>query len=68
MIMGCKKKLIEETRINTLTVIRMEVPCCGGLLQMVRLAQQNSTVNLPVKEIVISISGKILTERWVQKI
>ena len=56
--------LIEETRINTLTVMRMEVPCCGGLMQVVRVASRNSKVKVPVKELVVSIKGEILSEEW----
>ncbi len=31
--------LIDEAKINTINVMMMEVPCCGGLLQMVKAAQ-----------------------------
>ena len=58
------RKLIEVAKVNTLTVMRMEVPCCGGLLQMVKLAQQSTSVKVPVKEIVVSISGETIREHW----
>jgi NAD-dependent dihydropyrimidine dehydrogenase PreA subunit len=57
--------LIEEAKINTITVMMMEVPCCGGLLQMVNQARQMCSRKVPVKKIVVSIKGEILTEDWV---
>ena len=32
------RRLIDEAKVNTITVMRMEVPCCGGLLQIVNAA------------------------------
>lgn len=58
-------RLIEESRINTLTVIKMEVPCCGGLLQMARSAMQAASRKVPIKFITIGIQGDILEEEWV---
>jgi len=43
----------------------MEVPCCGGLAQMVQMAAQQATRKVPVKEVVIGIKGNILQEEWV---
>jgi len=31
------RRLIDEARVNTITVMIMEVPCCGGLSQLVRI-------------------------------
>lgn len=57
-------RLIDESGINTITVIRMEVPCCGGLLQIVKLALQRTRNRLPVKEVVVSVSGEIIKDEW----
>jgi len=57
--------LIDEAKVNTITVMMMEVPCCGGLLGMVREAKQMSSRNVPVKALVVSIKGEILSEDWV---
>jgi len=57
--------LIEEAKVNTVTVMRMEVPCCSGLTGMVKLAQEQAKRKVPVKEIIISIEGEILSEEWV---
>ncbi len=43
----------------------MEVPCCGGLSQTVRMASQMASRKVPVKEVVISIRGEVLSEDWV---
>jgi ferredoxin len=56
--------LIDGAKVNTITVMMMEVPCCGGLLGMVREAKQMSSRNVPVKAIVVSIKGEILSEDW----
>jgi NAD-dependent dihydropyrimidine dehydrogenase PreA subunit len=57
--------MISEATINTLTVPIMEVPCCGGLIQMAKMAVQQSGRNIPVKKIVVGIKGEILHEEWV---
>ena len=57
--------MIEEAKVNTLTVIIMQVPCCMGLLQMVKTAASLARRKVPVKLIVAGIEGKILKEEWV---
>jgi NAD-dependent dihydropyrimidine dehydrogenase PreA subunit len=57
--------LIEKSMVNTITVMIMEVPCCGGLLSIVQESMQNSTRKVPVKLIVSSIQGKAIHEEWV---
>ncbi len=51
------KRLITDARVKTITVVRMEVPCCGSLVQMVRLAAGMAGRNVPIEEIVLSVSG-----------
>jgi len=58
-------RLINDAKVNTITVLRMEVPCCGGLVQLVQNAVVNSGRKVPVKEVVLGISGEILSEEWV---
>jgi hypothetical protein len=53
---------IDEAKVNVITVMIMEVPCCGGLIGMVREAQQMCSRRVPVKAIVVSIHGEILSE------
>jgi NAD-dependent dihydropyrimidine dehydrogenase PreA subunit len=57
--------MIDVAKLNTITIMMMEVPCCGGLLQMVRTALGNATRKVPVKEIIVAINGEVLKEEWV---
>lgn len=57
--------MIGDAQINTLTVLRMEVPCCGSLVQMAQMAAQNASRKVPVKEIIVGIQGNILAENWI---
>jgi NAD-dependent dihydropyrimidine dehydrogenase PreA subunit len=57
--------LIDQARINTLTVMMMQVPCCGGLLQMVKAATTNAGRKVPVKAVIVGVEGEILREAWV---
>ncbi|MBI9069061.1 MAG: 4Fe-4S binding protein [Salinivirgaceae bacterium] len=57
--------MVDNANINTITVMRMEVPCCGGLLQMVQLALQKTKRKVPVKLLTISSTGEVLEEKWV---
>ena len=59
------RRLIDEARVNTITVMMMEVPCCGGLSQLVKMASAQASRKVPVKEIIVSIKGEILNEAWV---
>jgi NAD-dependent dihydropyrimidine dehydrogenase PreA subunit len=56
--------LITDAQVNTITVLIMEVPCCGGLLAMVQEAVANSVRKVPVKLAVVGIQGEILQEEW----
>lgn len=61
------RSLISEAQINTLTVMKMVVPCCGGLLQLVNLAMQEAGRSVPVKVITVSTEGRIIQEDWVSE-
>jgi NAD-dependent dihydropyrimidine dehydrogenase PreA subunit len=57
--------MVDIAKVNTITVMMMEVPCCGGLLQMVKNSLSKASRKVPVKEIMISLSGEVLNEEWV---
>jgi len=57
--------LIDEAKINTLTVMIMEVPCCSGLAAIAQQALSKAKRKIPIKKIVISLKGEILTEDWI---
>lgn len=58
------KSLIDDARINTLTVMIMEVPCCGGLLRIAQSAVAEASRKIPVKLVIVSTKGEILKEDW----
>ena len=59
------KKLIDDSKINTLNVMIMQVPCCSGLLQIAKIALDQAFRKVPVKLTVVGIEGEILQEEWV---
>lgn len=56
--------MIDNARVNTITVLMMEVPCCGGLVQLVQTALKLSKRYVPVKVMVVSIQGEVISEDW----
>lgn len=58
------KAMILRSEINTLTVIIMEVPCCGGLLGLAQKAVTEAGRKIPLKLVVIGIKGDVLKEEW----
>jgi NAD-dependent dihydropyrimidine dehydrogenase PreA subunit len=56
--------MINVAKVNTITVMMMEVPCCSGLLQMVRTALDKASRKVPVKKIIVGINGEIISEDW----
>lgn len=59
------KSWLDDAKINTLTVVIMQVPCCRGLLALAQQAAQQAQRKVPVKAIVVGIKGDILSEGWV---
>ena len=60
------KSMIDDAQINTLTVMTMQVPCCAGLVAIAQQALQSAKRKIPIKSIVISLQGDVLSEDWVQ--
>jgi NAD-dependent dihydropyrimidine dehydrogenase PreA subunit len=57
--------LIDSARVNTITVMMMEVPCCGGLLQMVKSALSQASRKVPLKMMIVGINGEVQQDDWV---
>lgn len=57
--------MITESRLNTITVVRMEVPCCGGLTRLAQLAVQHSGRKIPLKQAVVNARGEVIHEDWI---
>ena len=53
-------EIIAGNDIKSVTVLRMEVPCCGGLEQAAITALKNSGKFIPWQVVTFSIDGKIL--------
>lgn len=72
VVVGCPKlddnqhyreKLTEiftMSAIRSITVLRMEVPCCGGIVMAARQALAASGKDIPFKEVTISIRGQVV--------
>jgi len=58
------KSWIDDAKINTLTVLIMQVPCCGGLLNLAQQAAEDATRKVPIKYVVVGVQGEILQEEW----
>lgn len=69
-VIGCPKldmtdyaekltQIIAENDIRSVTVVRMEVPCCGGIENAVKQALQTSGKFIPWSVVTISTDGKI---------
>ncbi|GAB1476576.1 4Fe-4S binding protein [Bacillota bacterium] len=52
--------IIKENNIKNVTVVRMEVPCCGGIEHAVKQALLNSGKMIPWQVVTISTDGEIL--------
>lgn len=52
--------IISQNDIKSVTIVRMEVPCCGGIEHAAKTAIQNSGKFLPWQVVTISTDGKIL--------
>jgi len=55
----------DDAKINTLTVMRMQIPCCGGLLGLAQEAAKRAKRKVPIKYIIVSVEGTIFKEEWV---
>ena len=53
-------EIIAKNDIKSVTVVRMEVPCCGGLEHAAKTALQNSGKFIPWQVVTISTDGRIL--------
>ncbi len=52
--------ILEKHEIKSLTVVKMEVPCCSGIVKLAEAAIRNSGKNIIMKEYTISINGDII--------
>ncbi|OFX13912.1 MAG: hypothetical protein A2Z18_07580 [Armatimonadetes bacterium RBG_16_58_9] len=74
LVTGCPKfdetelyarKLAEILRSNSIqsvTVVKMEVPCCSGIAAIAEAAMEASGKNVPYKDITISLTGQVKSQ------
>ena len=75
LLIGCPKlddanvyveklgQIFANSGVKSVTIVRMEVPCCGGLTQIIKQALAISGAKIPVTEVTVGISGEIVGER-----
>lgn len=51
--------IISENQVRSVTVLRMEVPCCGGIANFAREAIAMAGKDIPLKVVIIGIDGSI---------
>lgn len=53
-------EILRQSDIASLTVLRMEVPCCSGLTRMAMQAILSSNKDIPFKEFIVSTRGELI--------
>lgn len=72
-IIGCPKlddvnygdkltEILKSHEIKSITVLRMEVPCCGGIVNAVKQALINSGKMIPWSVVTIGVDGRIIED------
>ena len=56
-------QIIMNSELKSITVLHMEVPCCSGLIMIAKEAVKNSSINVPLKTVQISIKGDVMQEK-----
>lgn len=76
LVVGCPKlddvafytdKLTDIIKLNDLesiTVLKMEVPCCSGIAAAAKKARDNAASDIPVKVITIGIEGQVIKREY----
>jgi hypothetical protein len=71
VVIGCPKlddnqfylqkltELFRNSSLKSITVMRMEVPCCGGIVMAARQALAASGKDIPFREVTVGIRGEI---------
>ncbi len=75
VMMGCPKfddaqmyvdrftEIFNSGKVNTVTVLIMEVPCCSAMLQIIKKARGDAGSSVPVRQVVISTQGNIINDQ-----
>lgn len=60
--------LIDHAHIRSMTVMTMEVPCCGGLVHLARRAAARAERSIPIRWIQVSVGGEELRDETVEEV
>jgi len=78
LLMGCPKlddadyyreklaRIIKANKTPSILVVRMEVPCCGGLSRLAEAAAEEAKMPLTLRQVTIDVRGKIIDEESVK--
>jgi ferredoxin len=56
--------IIKNNELESITVLRMEVPCCGGMAMAAKDARNMAGSDVPVKVVTIGIEGEVLKREY----
>lgn len=56
-------EMFSNMSVKSVSCLRMEVPCCGGMTAILREAIKRSGRNIPLTETVLGVKGDLLAER-----
>lgn len=77
VVVGCPKlddsnyyaeklsEIIKENDLESITVLKMEVPCCGGIAFAAKSARDKAGSDIPIKVITISLEGEVIKREYV---
>ena len=54
--------MIDQAKVKSITVVMMEVPCCGGLMALVQQAQAKARGDVPIHQAIVGVRGDVLSE------
>lgn len=71
LVIGCPKldsvdytdkltQILASNTIQSVTIVRMEVPCCGGIQRATQIALEHSGKDIPCQVITLSTTGEVL--------
>jgi ferredoxin len=78
MVCGCPKfdnveahaaklaEILKQNNVKEITIVNMEVPCCFGIVQIVRQALEASGKKLPVTICTLSTTGELLQQQKIK--
>ena len=56
-------EIFGTTTVKSVTCLRMEVPCCGGMTAVLKEAIIRSGKKIPMTEVIVGVKGDVLSEK-----